>query len=990
MARRDDRTANGKRASHASPDRLVETASGTASDTIGTDPGADDALAPTERSDRALTDAAAGEALAHTAAAPIAPSTDALIGTTVARYRIVSRLGAGGMGVVYGAIDPALDRRVALKILPPLTGAQGIDLEARLRREAQALAKLEHPNVISVYDVGVAAHSVYVAMQLVDGGTLSEHLAAAKPAPAQVIALFTAAARGLAAAHAAGIIHRDVKPSNVLVDRGGRVYVSDFGLARAADGEAEARDVTTDSGSLLHDELTRAGAVMGTPLYMSPEQHRGDAVTAATDQFSLCVSLWQALFGAHPFATGKWRAREALIAMGQDKVAEPPRVRGVPVRVVRALRRGLRHAPDARWPSMDALVAELEPRSRAAWAWGGLAVTGMAGVAVATALMTGGPDETASCDAALDRMTAVWPAREPALRKALADAGFADSADRVRDLLGDYVGRWRAARKSVCEVSSDTRGNREQRATCLDQQQHVVGSLLDYLTTAGVPQRARAVSAVNALPELSTCDSALLGSLDPPPAAHLAEIRDQEEALARARLLIETEAQPQARPLVDAVVAAARRFGYPPLLARALHQQTRLAMLTEDPRAAAYAAETAEVAVAARLDLMAAQAYLDELAIAVRAPDLRQIEILLPVARAATMRTRDLATIGSFHRAAGMAALSQGRARDADALCRQSRIDGLALGGTSGRDLESGALNCLAQTALRRSALEEAAEWSERALAVDEATYGPNTYGTLSAVFALAQIRRRQGKLTEARELVERAVRINERIVGVDSPALGSNLRLIAQLDHQTGRIAEGLAVAQRALAIAQASEQPPAMGTFASYMTLAQLHRANKDRVAMRAAYEAALALGEKVLAPDDPNLAALRVSFGSALSEDGEIDRALALLAQAEEVWTRTGNPRAASVISIRGEILQEHGRCAEAIPLFERAVAALTASGSDPVNLESTRYNLADCQWQANVDRPAARAAMQALLAEVRARGDDDKENLDAVTAWLRQHR
>ena len=283
---------------------------------------------------------------------------------------MLARLGAGGMGVVYAALDPALDRKVALKVLPPLAAERRAHLEIRLRREAQALARLEHAHVIAVYDV--AAESVFVAMQLIDGTTLDAHLATERPEPSRILALFVEAARGLAAAHAAGIVHRDVKPSNLLVDRAGRVYVGDFGLARSGDDD----DGGERDTSLLGAEMTRAGAVMGTPVYMAPEQHAGSAATARSDQFSLCVSLWEALFGQHPFVAGRWTedaaiavtaAGAAAIAAGRAEVRQDDLADDAGQAFVGAA--DLDDAPAAAAPPIreldrDQLVAALSPRPR--------------------------------------------------------------------------------------------------------------------------------------------------------------------------------------------------------------------------------------------------------------------------------------------------------------------------------------------------------------------------------------------------------------------------------------------------------------------------------------------------------------------------------------------------------------------------------------------------------------------------------------------------
>jgi eukaryotic-like serine/threonine-protein kinase len=279
-----------------------------------------------------------------------ADAEDRWLGARIGRYVVDRKLGEGGMGVVYAARDSSLGRWVALKLVTP--GARHREqLEARLVREARALARLDHPHVVRVYDVGVAEQGVFVAMQLVDGGTVETLLDTCPPAPA-IVAMFAAAGRGLAAVHAAGFVHRDIKPANLLVDRGGHVVVGDFGLAHAP-GDLEDGDWC----ALVSGSVTLAGRMPGTPAFMAPEQYRGEPATARSDQFSFCVSLWHALHGEHPF--GEDRAAK-LAAMAADTVAKPLRAPAVPARVIAALRRGLRCDPVLRWPTMDALIAEID------------------------------------------------------------------------------------------------------------------------------------------------------------------------------------------------------------------------------------------------------------------------------------------------------------------------------------------------------------------------------------------------------------------------------------------------------------------------------------------------------------------------------------------------------------------------------------------------------------------------------------------------------
>src|SRR5579862_4327593 len=219
-------------------------------------------------------------------------------GATIGRYVILERLGQGGMGVVYRAYDPELDRRIALKLVRA-DSRHHLALRQRLVREAQAMARVSHANVLTVYDAGTVGDEVFIAMELVDGVTLGRWLRAERRAWRDVIDRFVGAGRGLAAAHAAGLVHRDFKPDNVLVAASGAVRVTDFGLARAA---RESDPDAAPSPSASPSRLTQTGAVLGTPAYMAPEQVRGEAVDARADQFSFCVALYEALWGETPFS----------------------------------------------------------------------------------------------------------------------------------------------------------------------------------------------------------------------------------------------------------------------------------------------------------------------------------------------------------------------------------------------------------------------------------------------------------------------------------------------------------------------------------------------------------------------------------------------------------------------------------------------------------------------------------------------------------------
>jgi serine/threonine-protein kinase len=276
----------------------------------------------------------------------------------IEHFRLLGQIGSGGMGAVYEAIDESLDRKVAIKLLHPDAGDQ-----TRLLREAQALARLSHPNVVQIYQVGEHGQQVFVAMELVPGQTMSQWCAARERDWREIVSMYIEAGRGLAAAHAAGLVHRDFKPDNVLVGSDGRPRVVDFGLARSQSdpapqpAERSERPEPAASGQLLSSPLTRTGAVRGTPAYMAPEQHRGEEASAASDQFAYCVSLYQALFGRRPYDGDNIAALAMNLEFGT--VRAPPRTTDVPDWLTAALVKGLSKSPEDRFGSIEDLTQEL-------------------------------------------------------------------------------------------------------------------------------------------------------------------------------------------------------------------------------------------------------------------------------------------------------------------------------------------------------------------------------------------------------------------------------------------------------------------------------------------------------------------------------------------------------------------------------------------------------------------------------------------------------
>jgi predicted Ser/Thr protein kinase len=392
--------------------------------------------------------------------APAVAAADAP-GATLGRYRIEHELGVGAIGAVHAAFDPDLERRVALKVLR--RAAASDQARERLLREARAMARLAHPNVVTVHEAGTAAGRDFIAMELIHGETLADWLRAERRSPAAILDAFLAAGRGLAAAHAAGIVHRDFKPRNVLRSRDGRIAVTDFGLARDAEvGVPLALDDTLSpgAGSPPSNEhgLTVTGALLGTPAYMAPEQWRGDAVTPATDQFAYCVALWEALSGERPYRGPSFDDLRRQTAEGPaalDASRIPRRLRGV-------LRRGLDPDPARRWPSMNGLLARLERtrRVRIAVILGaalGASAATLVVIAVAHALGPGEP-AAASCEPPARAVASVWsPAIAGEVRASTSDAHVA--------VLDTAHWSWRVVRGEACRAPPALR---HSQLRCLD------------------------------------------------------------------------------------------------------------------------------------------------------------------------------------------------------------------------------------------------------------------------------------------------------------------------------------------------------------------------------------------------------------------------------------------------------------------------------------------------------------------------------------------
>ena len=505
-------------------------------------------------------------------------TTPLRIGATVGRYLITETLGAGSMGVVYCAYDPKLHRRLAIKFLRH-KGAGGSLGTQRLLREAQALARLAHPSVVSVHDVGTEDGQVFLAMEFCSGGTLQEWLATETPSQAEVLARFLAAGEGLAAAHAQGLVHRDFKPANVLLTTDGHAKVTDFGLAFS---ETSASPVQENIE--LDAAITQTGALVGTPAYMAPEQLRGEQSGQASDQFSFCVALWEGLSGTRPFAGAS--IPTLLVSIKEQTFAETSE--SIPAKLRAILTKGLRESPDERHTSMASLLSELahvaRPRRRAA-AVGALLAAVVAGSAVVYAWPS---NEASACTGSERHLAQSWSAeRQLAIQEAFQRSGLPGAEQqwkRVSESMNRYATSWTLAHRQSCEAtkvygeqSTDTL---DLRMGCLRRLDNDFASLSELYANANTEIVARSLAMVGELQDSSLCaDMPYLearGKLPADPETRK-RIEVVERALASVEALESAGSYKEAMSNANALVRQATDLGHKATLAEVLFVRGRIA-----------------------------------------------------------------------------------------------------------------------------------------------------------------------------------------------------------------------------------------------------------------------------------------------------------------------------------------------------------------------------------------------------------------------------
>ena len=863
----------------------------------------------------------------------------------IGRFVVLERIGAGAMGMVYAAYDPELDRKIALKLVRFDGVLAGLaDARERVLDEARAAARLSHPNVVSVFDVGTYDGHIYIAMELVDGVTLT-HWLRAQPGWREIVPIFVAAGRGLAAAHAAGVIHRDFKPDNVLVGdpAPAQVCVVDFGLAAASDPDRAG-------------DQAGPREIAGTPAYMAPEQLAGGSITPAADQFGFCVALYEALYQVRPFAGQSRRALLASIAAGAVERTDAQ----VPRWLERVLLRGLRADPGQRYPDMDALLLALcsDPAARRRrWiARIALALVSAGAAASLVALLQAPVAPGDRCNDAARALDDTWSQERKRLareRFLALDVPYASATwAAVERQLDSYARAWTTMRGQACRATYEQGAQSESlldlRMRCLDRRRQRLRALVERMLESTPEIAKRAVDAVHALPGLDECASpALLQRPHPLPEdpAIRQAIAALEQRLDEAQTLRSLGRYAEGTEAAAASSAEARALDYAPLAAEALLVEGTLREKSGDIEAAAKLLHQAfATALAGRSERIAAQSA-----------------VALVWVHGYWRRDQERADL--FRELAS--ALLRG------------------MGGDAG--LESDLRDHEGSRAFLREAYEEAEAHHRAALALLAQAHGDtDAPEAVRMQINLSAALVRQERLGQAEDVLRQTLALAHRHYGAAHPAVASVLTNLSVPLQQTMRLEEALDMNRRALVIKEAT-MGRAHPSLASNLNNIALNLAALGRLRESIPYvERAVAIRRQSLGPEHPslintliNLAHVYVEAGELAAGLREVDMVIALV----EKHHGAQSSELAYPFTLRGRALLGMGKPRAAVAVIERALGLVDPAF--PYERAETHAWLA----QALVATGGNRARARALADQARALYQDLPPDAEAVTGLQR---
>ncbi len=900
---------------------------------------------------------------------PLVPDEVLASGTRAGRYMVLERVGAGGMGVVYAAFDQELDRKVALKVMHVRTeGDQSTGGRERLLREAQAMAKLSHPNVITVHDVGTFEGRVFIAMEFIDGPTLRGWLRQGPHEPAEIVEVFVKAGRGLAAAHAAGLVHRDFKPDNVLIGRDGRVLVMDFGLARQASGrQSEAQPTPHQRERSLQDlVLTRTGAVVGTPAYMAPEQHQGTAADPLVDQFSFCVALYEALYGQRPFAGNSVASLAINVLEGQ--VRSPPRGTAVPTWLRAVVLRGLCRDPLDRYPSMDALLAELQadpPSGRRPWVTAAMVLVMLA--ALVATYVVARAFQADPCDAEGEQLGERWgPEQREAVRAAFSASTlpYADTSGQTAvRLLDAWAERWAQQRVALCELRPPTSSlplEARQDVRCLDAQRLELEALAERLAHADATTVREAVTAAAALPSPERCAALGPAAREEPTTGGSERQQQLRDAVAQARVLQHTGAPLEASRLAEPLVTSARSAHEPGIATEAGLVLARTFEARDEPSRAEEQLHAAAVQAAVSADpALEAEVWLELVHVVGERLGLHDEAYLAALAAEAaiTRAGRPAALAARLDAQRAAVELDQGRFDDA-----HERFEA---------------------TLERMTSLEP----------VPEAQLADAWQGMGAALDGL-------GRFEEAVGAYEHALRLREQLYGAQHPLVGATLARLGGAMLGADLLLQAEATFARArwlldpehvtddpqVAVATGVPRWQRRELAAVLDRQGLLERDHEEPGAAEALHRRALEMLEASLGPRHRDLGYPLVNLGIALTEQGRPLDALAYLRRAHEIWSAELDPEHPDLglanLDLANALwaLREHAKArqhyADALEIWQAALP------EDHPRLAYALTGLGRCDLLLG----AKAAALESLERAYELRSDDDVDRVDVAETSL----
>ena len=886
----------------------------------------------------------------------------------VGRFELRARLGVGGMGVVHAAHDPELDRMVALKLLRVDRVFAIADATGLLRAEARALAKLSHPNVVTVHEVGEFGHALYIAMELVAGPTLQAWLT--KPRSiAEIVAMFAAAGAGLSAAHGAGVVHRDFKPENVLVGDDGRPRVVDFGLARVADATVEAPEGPGNR---------RQSRAAGTAGYVAPEVLAGGAADARSDQYAFCVSLYEALFAALPEdGTASWPVRSVA---GES----------VPRWLACAVSRGLERDPAKRWPDVETLVEQLrrDPSPLRRWMLPAFVIAIAIGAGGVVALR---PEPCGDLEASL---ADTWDdGRRTLVSEAMlaSDAPFAAaSTTTVLASLDDRAAAWVDAATRICRAThvlhTQSPALLDLRMACLDERRATLDSTARLLAEGGRDVVEQAVEIVSALEPAEACESAAM--LDVPSAP---EGREDELAAARARLAdahvrftaaryAETEA------ITLEVLAQAVDLGRPLeaeaslLLGHAQNELGRVGEAEASFRRAVIAAE------AGGHDPLAAECW-SRLLLHVgrrRPNDHDELADITAHARAYVERLggEPVAAV-ELEAALGWVALYGDR--PAEALASFERA--IAQGNAAGKDeyWEAGYMQRVAEAHYHLGHWDDAERSARAALAVRERLIGPHHPAVAGTVMLLGSVYERRGDYRSALDFYQRAFEIYERVFPEGHTDAAGALQNIGVVHLALRDLPAAELAFARAVSDFERSVGPDSPELFVLLLNMGIVQQLKGQGSLARSWFERALA-NARAVAPVSAKVAMALGNLSECWLIEGRADVAHVYATEALRVWRASvpaDHPEEAHFLLFFAESALALDRPDIAREPAEQALSLRLRSGGDPGQLARAQFAVARLR---HIDGAPDEAIALGLAALTQLVLSPDAKLRDEVTAWL----